>query len=185
MKKITAIALSVLMMLSLAACGSSKAAEDEPAITRSTASTEVTEAAQEPAETESTLKVPTFAVNGVEVVPGTEFNAETLPEALSVYEAPSCAIAGSDNTYSYDGFEIVAMDDGKTETVYSICLLEPTAATAEGLAVGDTLEDAVALYGDGYTHEGSAYVYQYGDGLMLSIIAQNDTIQSIEFRSEI
>ena len=182
MKKLIALAASALVMVSLTACGS-KTAEDEPVITRSTASTEATEAAQN--STEAGLKVPTFSVNGVEVVPGTEFNAETLPEALSVYEAPSCAIAGSDNTYSYDGFEIVAMDDGKTETVYSICLLDPVAATAEGLSVGDTIEDAVALYGDGYTHEGSAYIYQYDDGLMLSIIAQDDTIQSIEFRSEI
>jgi hypothetical protein len=39
----------------------------------------------------------------------------------------------------------------------------------------------VALYGESYAQEGTAYVYTSGNTI-LSILVQNDTITSIEFR---
>ena len=135
--------------------------------------------------TEAAISVPSVQVEGVEVVPGMEFDADRLPEAESSYSAPSCAFDGSDNTYSYDGFEITAMDDGKTETIYSIFLLGDSASTAEGLSVGDSLEKAEELYGDDYDQEGSACIYEYDSGLKMSVIVRDGTIESIELRADI
>jgi hypothetical protein len=90
-------------------------------------------------------------------------------------------LEGTDNVYNYDTFEITAYDEGKGEFIYSIYFIDPNLTTPEGLALGDTLDKAISLYGDGYTQEDSAYTY-VGGNTMLVIILQNDAIASIEYR---
>jgi len=188
MKKLIALMLCLLMTLSLAACGGETA--DEQMITRPAeetqaaevpAQTEAPAAAAPEAETPKTAAGYTFLVDGVELVPGAPFDPSVLSAYDSVYEVPSCAIEGTDNLYSYGTYEITAFDDGTGEVIYSILLLDPNITTTEGLALGDDAAKAVELYGDGYTVQGTSWVYTGEQGLLILII-QNDAVASIEYR---
>lgn len=195
MKEWIAMMLCLLLMLTMAACGAEEPAEEQM-ITRPPV--EQTEASVMAAQTETPAQTPvpteapaapvaaavgnyTFVTDGVELVPGAAFDAGILPEAQSVYEVPSCAIEGTDNLYNYGTFELTAFDDGTSELIYSILLTDPNITTTEGLALGDTAAKVVDLYGEGYTQEGTSYVYS-GDAEQLIIILQGESVASIEYR---
>lgn len=185
MKKIIAISLAAMMLLCFAACGQEQP-NDIPQITMGAQQNEPTNATknqetQDTAQAQESGKPYAFTFSGVELIPGAAFDASTLPDASSTYQVPSCALEGTDNVYNYDTFEVTAFNDGKKEFIYSIYFLDPNLTTPEGLALGDTLDKAVSVYGEGYTQEGTAYTYQAA-GTMLIIILQNDTIASIEYR---
>ena len=182
MKKLIAMILSAVLVLGLCACGGN-AQEDEQVITRAT---EAATTPAAPAETEAVseaeeAKFADFQFEGKELNVGEEFDPAALPEANSVYQVPSCAIEGTDNVYSYDHFEITAYDDGTCERIYSIFFMSPDVKTSEGLALGDGLDQVLALYGENYEQVGTAYNYYYGDAV-LSILVQNDVVISIEYK---
>ena len=104
-----------------------------------------------------------------------------LPEPESVTQVPSCAIEGTDNVHNYGSFELTAFDDGSGEVIYSIYLLAPSAMTPEGLTLGDEAGKVTEAFGEDYELDGNAYLYTSGR-TQLSIIVQNDTVVSIEYR---
>lgn len=184
MRKMLLILLALLM---LAGCGAEGEPDADLMITR--APEEAAEAAENhPEETEAPeqkVEEPfVFAYEGVKLQPGMAFDSKALPKADSVYTVPSCALEGTDNVYSYGTFEVTAFDDGKGEVIYSIYLLDPNAATPEGLALGDGAEKIETLYGTDYVQEGTALVYTRQDTI-LSIILQDGTVISIEYRLDI
>ena len=187
MKKLIALLMAALMILSLAACGNSADPDDIPAITQGKDEAEDTPAAPEQQENQQQENTPaaqgvySYTYEGVELVPGAPFDPSVLPAADSVFEVPSCAIEGTDNLYNYGTFELTAFNDGTGEVIYSIFFIDPNITTDEGLALGDDVTKMVELYGESYTQEGTAYVYTSGNTI-LSILVQNDTITSIEFR---
>ena len=179
MRKLIAMLALLTLVFALAACGAEAESNADLVITRGT---EATEIAQETKEAEVVeAKVYSFTAEGVELIPGADFDPAVLPEAASLYTVPSCAIEGPDNVYNYESFEVTAYNDGTGEVIYSIYILDPNITTAEGLALGDSLERVVELYGAEYRQNGTAYDY-YGESTMLSIIVQGDTVASIEYR---
>lgn len=185
MKRTLVVLLALVMLLALTACAKAPQENAEAMITRSTepagktepagGETEETKGAEKPAAEEAF----SFAANGITVVPGEAFDPEKLP-ADSVYQVPSCAIEGMDNVYQYGSYEITAFSDGKSESVYSIFLMEPDVATPEGLALGDEMDKAASLYGQ-YKEEGTAWVFTR-QNTQLWVIGQDGVVISIEIR---
>lgn len=186
MKKLIAMLLAAMLLLCLAACGAEETGDMEMMITRSVEeeTAAVEEAVGETVENTAKSGPYVFVTEGVELVPGMEFDAAALPAAASVYQVPSCAIEGTDNVYNYNTFEVTAYDDGNGEVIYSIYFVDPNLTTPEGLALGDDMAKVVELYGDGYAQDGTACVYSGGE-TMLIIIVENDVVKSIEYRMEI
>ena len=122
-----------------------------------------------------------FTYQGVTLVPGNAFDSAALPEAESVYQVPSCAIEGTDNVYSYGDIEVTAFNDGNGEVIYSVYIVDANTPTAEGLYIGDTLDQVIAVYGEDYTQENGQVTYQKGDTLLV-IILDGDYVASIDFR---
>lgn len=195
MKKAMTLLCLLLTALMLTACGSD-AHCDEPVITlppeyrmeaviseevRKEPANEESQEAPKPTETAAVSGNYTFVTNGVELIPGDPFDPGILPAAESVYEVPSCAIVGTDNLYNYGSFELTAFDDGTNELIYSILLTDPNITTTEGLALGDSTEKVLEIYGDGYTQQNNAWVYT-GDAEILYIILQGEHVASIEYR---
>ena len=188
MKKLIALMMALAMVFALAACGNSADPDEIPAITRG--QDEENEAQGQPQQEDEQKQeeqsaaaetVYAYTYEGVKLVPGAAFDPSVLPEAESVFEVPSCAIEGTDNLYNYGTFELTAFNDGTGEVIYSIFFNDPNITTDEGLALGDDVEKMVQIYGEDYTQEGTAYVYT-SQGTILSILVQNDTVTSIEFR---
>ena len=180
MRKLIAMLALLALTFALVACGADAEVNEDLVITRGT---EATEAAQEiqVAEEAAPVKVYSFLAEGVELIPGAAFDSAALPKAASLYTVPSCAIEGTDNVYNYETFEVTAYNDGTGEVIYSIYILDPNITTPEGLALGDSVDRVVELYGEGYEVSGTAYEY-FGEGTMLSLIIQGDAVASIEYR---
>lgn len=188
MKKLIAMLLAVMMVFSLAACGAEEEPNADLVITRAPEEQEqtpATQAPEAPAETEAPAAVEEgnyiFTSNGVDLIPGADFDAAVLGAPASVYEVPSCAIEGTDNVYNYEAFEITAYDDGTGEVIYSIFFLDPNLTTNEGLALGDDVSKVVDLYGENYVEDGDSYVYTRTEGQLI-VILQDGVVVSIEYR---
>ena len=180
MRKMIAMLALLALTVALAACGADANVNEDLVITRGTEAAEITQETQA-AEEVAAAKIYSFTAEGVELIPGAAFDPAVLPEAASVYTVPSCAIEGTDNVYNYETFEVTAYNDGTGEVIYSIYIIDPNISTPEGLALGDSLDRVVELYGDGYVVSGTAYDYS-SEGTMLSIIIQGDTVASMEYR---
>lgn len=183
MKKLIAMLLCVLMLLSLAACGAEEESNADLVITRGTEAAEETDAVEEGTEADQTVSDGpfVFVYEGVKLMPGQAFDDSILPEAESVTVVPSCALEGTDNLYNYGSFELTAMDDGYGEDIYSIYFIDPNLTTPEGLALADDESKIVELYGEDYEQDGSSYVYTR-ESTMLVIITQDGVVTSIEYR---
>lgn len=174
MKKQILAVLAICLCLCLVACG-----EAEPTVT-----TQPTQPTQTSPTTETqpdAQKGFGYAFGNVVLTPGESFDAAALPEALSRFEAPSCAFQGVDITYSYENLEIVTYDEGKGEKLYSIYFLTPDAKTAEGLSISATRQDMITCYGQPTSEENGQCIYRRGD-TELAVLFNGDTVISIEYR---
>lgn len=124
-----------------------------------------------------------FTYEGVTLIPGETVDKAALPKYTDVAEVPSCAFGGNDNVYNYKTFELTTHVDGEEEIVYSVYFVDPNLPTPEGLRLGDSKDDMISLYGEGYEAEENVCVYQRGE-TSLNIIMQNDVVVSVEYRLE-
>ena len=191
MKRVLAILLTIALLTVLVGCDKKEQPKDTQAQTTAAPAVETTNAPEEettvvPEETTAPEQVVdedvfSFTYQGVTLVPGNAFDSAALPEAESVYQVPSCAIEGTDNVYSYGDIEVTAFNDGNGEVIYSVYIVDANTPTAEGLYIGDTLDQVIAVYGEDYTQENSQVTYQKGNTLLV-IILDGDYVASIDFR---
>ena len=106
-----------------------------------------------------------------------------LPEAKSVFEAPSCAGEGMSYTYNFSAYEIETYPaaDGKNRIGF-ITLKDDTVATVEGVDLSMTKEDVIRVYGENYEESTNQITYEK-DGTKLNFIFEEDNIISIEYVS--
>lgn len=191
MKRVLAILLTIALLTVLVGCDKKEQPKDTQAQTTAAPAVETTNAPEEettvvPEETTAPEQVVdedvfSFTYQGVALVPGNAFDSAALPEAESVYQVPSCAIEGTDNVYSYGDIEVTAFNDGNGEVIYSVYIVDANTPTAEGLYIGDTLDQVIAVYGEDYTQENGQVTYQKGNTLLV-IILDGDYVASIDFR---
>ncbi len=183
MKRIFALILALVMVLCLCACGGSGNADAE--IIGGGAQGGSVDMGEAPDNTqkEDTADegVYSFTFEGVELIPGEKFDASALPEAQNVFTVPSCALEGTDNVYSYGTIEVTAYDEGNGEHIYSVYIVDANITTNEGLALGDSKDKVIELYGENFTDNNGEYTYKKGNTLLV-IVFQNDTVLSIDFR---
>ena len=177
MKKLIALLLAVLMMVTLVACGTQTPDPTEPSEQQQ--QTDPTQPQNtQPAQPEEAFS---FTYEGVELIPGAAFDPSVLPEADSVFEVPSCAIEGTDNLYRYPPFELTAYNDGTGEVIYSIYLLDANTPTPEGLYLGDDLARVTELYGTDYVENDTELTFTKGN-TTLNLLLDGETVISIEYR---
>ena len=192
MKKMIALLLAMLLVVSLAACAGgtvdptapSKPEPTKPSAPQQTVpSTPQQTEPSAPQQTEPSQaeEVFSFTYEGVVLIPGTAFDPAVLPEADSIFEVPSCAIEGTDNVYCYPSFELTAYNDGTGEVIYSIYLLDSNTATMEGLYVGDDLTRVKELYGTDDVENDTELTFTKGN-TTLNLILDGETVISIEYR---
>ncbi len=193
MKRVFTLLLALLLILSLAACGSREDDAQPEADPNPPASDSVNQdppppADSAPAEPAGPAPAVKAASKYVLVYGGCTLpmNADFAPllaylgEPASYFEAESCAFDGLDKTYTYDGVEINTYPDDDIDRVSSIRILTDAVSTPEGITIGSTPEEVTAAYGDGYDAVGQQYTYEDGDCL-LSILFQDGRAISVEY----
>ena len=178
MKRLVLCTLTTLAMtMGLAACGGGETAQTQPPTPQPTVQTSASVESQDPAIPEHYA----FLAGDCTVSIGQDM-AEViaaLGEPQSYFEAASCAFEGLDKTYTYPGFQIITRPDGDIDYVNSILLTDDSVTTPEGLYIGSSHADIIAVYGEG-ENTGSAIMYTKDD-VTLSFILENDLVISIEY----
>ena len=111
---------------------------------------------------------------------GSEFNSDTYGETVNFSETQSCAFKGLDKTYTYEHYEITTYPKDDKDYIYSIYLLDPEIKTNEGIAIDDSKDQMLKVYGDKYTEDDGFYTYTEGQ-TQLRFGIQVDKIISIEY----
>lgn len=140
---------------------------------------------QQPQEATNAATGYYFVINDVTVAVDMDMDElkPQLPEAKSVFEAPSCAGEGMSYTYNFSSYEIETYPaaDGKNRIGF-ITLKDDTVATVEGVDLSMTKEDVILVYGENYEESTNQISYEK-DGTKLNFIFDGDNIISIEYVS--
>lgn len=168
-KTLTIILLALLAMVSLAACGDDSA---------------VNGGGQSSGGGEVKAEAFVFTAGGTDIL----MNAEAAPivgklgEAISYFEAESCAFQGTDRIYTYDGFQLNTYPLNDVDYVSSVFFTSDAVSTPEGLEIGSSKEDMLAAYGEEYTEEYDQYTYNKGDSRLVFLL-EDGAVTSIEYQA--
>ena len=170
MKKILAIILSLIFVLTFAACGGKDADEGKGDSNNPSAST---------GEEGYYFTTP----NGVKVE--IDVLAKDTLDAIggnpSYEESTSCAFEGLDKTYGFGGYYITTSPDGDKDYIYSAWFVDDSVTTAEGIYVGSSKADVEAAYGAGCIDGDSATLTKGNTELV--IILEDDAVVEIQYQA--
>jgi len=102
-----------------------------------------------------------------------------IGNAISVSTATSCFGSGFDNIYQYNGFRIVAYQEGSAEKVLSIELHSSNAATSRGITVGMNQDSILQAYGSSAYISEFYYSYYGSNSLSLEFLVDGGIITGI------
>ena len=158
MKKILAILLSLIFVLSLAACGTTSTGENKDGSNNSTAD-----------------------ANGDGFYFTTPGGLKALGEPKSYTESASCAFEGKDKTYGYGGYYITTYPNGDKDYIYTAWFEDDSVTTAEGIYIGSTKADVEAAYGADCFDGDSALITK--GNVELLIILVDGEVDSIQYQA--
>ena len=169
MKKFMLIALALVMVLALCACG------DDPVTT-------------DPAGTTNSNVTPsnnpkgyTFTYNGTQF--GVDMAVESvltkLGEPKDKYTSASCAFGGEDTVYYYSSIQISTNDEQGYERIYSIYLEDDLVATEKNVCIGNTADQVKAAYGEPDAASSDACLIYSKDGMSLRFNLTDGKVSSI------
>ena len=126
-----------------------------------------------------------YVLNGTPIVVGEEAAPvlEKLGAEDSVFEAPSCAFTGVSYYYTYGGVQVITYPDEHDQSLnrlYEVDLIDDTAATNEGIKVGDTYDDLIAKYGKP-DQETPAYASYQTEGKAVRFFLDGENIKQIVY----
>ena len=160
--KVMAALMAMLMMISLASCGS--------------------EVSEEPQETQR-VEEWSMNVNGVELYVGMNMPKD-LGEPSNYFESVSCAIQGLDKDYTYGSILVRTEDDGKTERIVALTILDDGAATTLGVTIGDSRDKVVGAHSTPKSETETALIYAAGEGVIAKFLLRDGVVTSITYTVE-
>lgn len=178
------VALTTALVLLLTACGggSSSGNTSAPVAASSAQATEAQGSAD--AAANGYTFSPNGASDSLKIAVDTPME-EVLPalgEANSYFEAPSCAFDGVDKTYTYPNFVIDTYPVDGVDLVSRVFLSNDLVETSEGLAIGQTKQNMIDIYGSDYEENGTECIYTNGN-MKLRVIVEEDRVKTITYTS--
>ena len=117
-----------------------------------------------------------FTYSGTSIVMNTDVAPvlASLGDDYTYFESDSCAYQGKDKIYTYPLFVIYTYPDGDTDMVSSVEFKSDVVATEEGLRIGQTKDDVIAAYGDGYQESSNVLKYTKGECVLSFVLDGNE-----------
>lgn len=169
MKRYMLIALALMMVLSLCACGGDPTTT-EPAGTTNSNVTPST-----------TPKGYTFTYNGTQF--GVDMAVDSvltkLGEPKDTYTSQSCAFGGEDTVYYYSSIQISTNNEQGYERIYSIYLEDDLVSTEKGICIGNTADQVKAAYGEADAASSDSCLIYSKDGMSLRFNLTDGKVSSI------
>ena len=168
MKRFMLIALALMLVLSLCACGDP--ATTDPAGTTNSNVTPST-----------TPKGYTFTYNGTQF--GVDMAVDSvltkLGEPKDKYTSKSCAFGGEDTVYYYSSIQISTNNEQGYERIYSIYLEDDLVSTEKGICIGSTADQVKVAYGEADTASSDSCLIYSKDGMSLRFNLNDGKVSSI------
>lgn len=128
-----------------------------------------------------------FEVNGVKV--GMDMEADPIIKALgeptNYFEAASCAFEGLDKMYGYGSYEVDTYELDKKDYISGVIFKDDMVSTKEGISIGNTKDDMIKAYGEGFKEEQGMLVYEKEGTKIKFVLDENNEITSITYSSTI
>ena len=122
-----------------------------------------------------------FIYNGVTVTVKTPLDLSKFnDDDYDYYEVPSCAGQGMATLYEFKGGSVKIETHTGSTAIARIALCDDTVATAEGVYIGQTVDDVKAAYGEPTEIAGSNYDYVKGSS-RLRFLFENDKVTGITY----
>ena len=171
MKKLFALTLALMLVLTMAACGGETPAGTTAPISGGTMAPITPDA--------GSWK---YTVRGVDIMMNAEAAPvlEALGEPVSFTEEASCAFTGLDKTYNYGGFFLQTYPLNDVDYIYSAWLMDDSSETPEGIYIGATQAEVEAAYGADAFNGSNAYILT-GTTSTLTIILADGVVSSIQY----
>ncbi len=122
-----------------------------------------------------------FVYNGFNFIVNAPMDESKLPDDdYDVFEVASCAGPGMAKQYTFKGgsFKVELFTDSDVIAAITIC--DDTVTTAEGIYIGNTVEQVKAAYGEPVTDTGAAMIYEKGSS-ELRIFVNDGVVNSIVY----
>ena len=104
-----------------------------------------------------------FVYNGVNLIVNAEIDETKFSEDdYEVYEVESCAGQGMTSEYVFKGGSVQVETFTGSSVISRIALCDDTVTTAEGIYIGQTIDDVKAKYGEPTTTTEVMYTYVKG-----------------------
>lgn len=171
-KKGLVLLMAMTMAFAFTACGGDN--------NTSSGDSDVNNSTQADVQTESGYE---FTVSGTKVamnVPAADI-LSALGTPQDKYEAESCAFQGMDRTYTYPGYTLDTYENDGVETTLYVTFKDDTVSTTEGLAIGENIDKAKELYGEGGTDNGSSIIYTKGESTLTIFYDAEGVISEIQY----
>ncbi len=170
MKKLTALILTVLMAFALCACSGGGENNDGKDVKTADYTPDYGELCFVSGDVKFGIMDPADRV------------LSALGEPDSTFESNSCAYQGKDKFYYYDGFELLVNDIDGTERVTGITIADDTVQTPQGVNIGMSIDDALALMdGFEYTQSGDTYKFTVGSTLLSLKAGEDGTVTAADY----
>lgn len=188
MKKLAIMLLAVLLIMNLAACGTTNNSDETTSGLEGTTSAPAADAntsdeTTAPVETQASAAGEfSFTYNGVTIA----FHApagpivDALGEPMSYTEQASCAFEGLDKTYYYGSFYLDTYPMGEEDFVYGWWFADDSVTTQEGIYIGASQADVEATYGADTFNGANSYIVEQGEGT-LTVIVEDGVVTSIQY----
>ncbi len=172
MKKILAMMLALMLVLSLCACGGDT---DNGDATTPLAQNNNNHVSDTPMG---------YAMKVGDVSFGVGMDAEKVVAKLGACEpviTESCGdMGGDDYEYAYQDYIVYANNGGGAVRIYCVEIISDLVATPENVTIGDTAEDVKGVYGDPASQTDTSLIYEK-DGMQLIFIMENSEVTSIQY----
>ena len=126
-----------------------------------------------------------FVYNGVNLVVNTEMDESKFSASdFEVQEDASCAGQGLALLYTFKGGSFTVATAPSVNgpwPISIITLFDDTVTTAEGIYIGQSIEDAKSVYGEPTTATEAAYFYQKGSSQLVLLFDGEGKINSIQY----
>ncbi len=103
-----------------------------------------------------------------------------IGDPSGTFDAESCAYQGKDYFYYFSGFELTTNDFDGIQRITLISIIDDTVAIPQGVKIGMSLDEALALMPNDYTQ--STGIYSFTDGsCLLRLRSEEGVITGIEY----
>lgn len=130
-----------------------------------------------------------FKYNGVDIVVNSPMNAilGSLGNNYQYFEAASCAGQGISKFYTFNGgsFVISTNPVGNEDSIAMITISDDSVSTAEGIFIGNTVDQLKAAYGEPKENDGTTYTYEKGSSVLVFIVDDGGKITNIIYNAKV